>query len=153
MSRKWFWDRFWWRAVQLLANFSLSLITFPHVFARVNTAQFLSRVIKRALLHSHTFGNHWSKSYLKKKKSNFALWNSENINCTIQTFCFGGLIWMVTPRDFIQGFKTKFYVSLTHPRVKLLKLQQIPYLLQEHKMAPGRLRSLLWVKSWKCEAN
>lgn len=50
---------------------------------------------------------------------------------------------MVTQRDFIQAFKTKFFVSLTHPRVKLLKLQQIPYLLQEHKTTPGRLTSLL----------
>ena len=133
--------------------FPLSLLTVPEVFARVNTAQFLSRVIKRhfyILTRLVTIGqSHTSR----KKKSNFALWNLENINCTIHTYCFGGLIWMVTPRNFIQGFKTKFYVSLTHPRVKLLRLQQIPYLLQDHKTTQGRLRSLLWVKSSKCEAN
>ena len=131
VSRKCFWDRYWGCAVQLLANFFPALETVPEVFARVNSAQFLSRVIKghRYILTSLvTIG----QSHTWRKKSNFALWNPENINCTIQTYCFGSLIWMVTPRDFIQGFKTKFYVSLTHPRVKLLKLQQMRYLLYKN---------------------
>ena len=42
-SRNCFWDWHWGRADQLLANFSLSPITVPGVFAKVNSAQFPSR--------------------------------------------------------------------------------------------------------------
>ena len=39
-----FWDCYWGRAGQLLANFfPLSLVTVPEVFAKVNSTQFSSR--------------------------------------------------------------------------------------------------------------
>ena len=41
-SRSWFWDRYWWHAGQLLAKFSLSLVTVPEVFAKVISSQFPS---------------------------------------------------------------------------------------------------------------
>ena len=38
------WDRYWGRAVQLLANlFALSLVTVAEVFAKINSPQFPSR--------------------------------------------------------------------------------------------------------------
>ena len=48
--RKEFWDRYWGRDGQLLANLLvLSIITAPKVFAKVNSAQFLSRFNSREL--------------------------------------------------------------------------------------------------------
>ena len=45
-ARNYFWDGDCWRACQLLANvFPLSLVTVPVVFAKVNSAQFPSRLI------------------------------------------------------------------------------------------------------------
>ena len=41
-SRKCFWDCYWGRASQLLANFFLSLVTVPEVFAKVKLAKFPS---------------------------------------------------------------------------------------------------------------
>ena len=41
-SRNGFWDRYWGHTSQLLANFSLSLVKIPQVFAEVNSAQFPS---------------------------------------------------------------------------------------------------------------
>ena len=37
-SSKGLWDRYWGRTCQLLANFFLSLVTVPEVFAKVNLA-------------------------------------------------------------------------------------------------------------------
>ena len=38
-----FWDRYWRRAIHLLVNFfTLSPLTFPNVFSKVNSAQFPS---------------------------------------------------------------------------------------------------------------
>ena len=46
-ARNYFWDCHWWRAGQLLASvFPLSLVTVPVVFAKVNSAQFPSRLIR-----------------------------------------------------------------------------------------------------------
>ena len=45
MSRNRFWDSYWGRTGQLLVNFSLTPVTVPEVFARVNSIQFPSRVL------------------------------------------------------------------------------------------------------------
>ena len=46
-ARNYFWDCHWRRAGQLLANlFPLFLVTVPVVFAKVNSAQFPSRLIR-----------------------------------------------------------------------------------------------------------
>ena len=43
-SRNCFWDRYWWRASQLLVNFfGLSPVTVPEVFAEVNSFKSSSR--------------------------------------------------------------------------------------------------------------
>ena len=43
-SAKDLWDRYWWRAGQLLASFvPLSLVTVPEIFAKLNSSQFPSR--------------------------------------------------------------------------------------------------------------
>ena len=43
-----FWDRYWPRAIHLLVNFfTLSSLTFPKVFAKVNWAQFPSYEVMR----------------------------------------------------------------------------------------------------------
>ena len=51
--RNCFWDRYWVRAGQLLANCSLSLITVPEVISKVNSSQFPSRFESGELLISY----------------------------------------------------------------------------------------------------
>ena len=41
-----FWDRYWRRNGLLLAKFSLSLLTDPEVFAKVNSTQFPCRFLE-----------------------------------------------------------------------------------------------------------
>ena len=69
VPRSCFWDRDWWRAGQLLANFSLSLVTIPEVFAWVNSAQFLlvSKVVNVSIFlpvccfHKWRSRGHWDR--------------------------------------------------------------------------------------------
>ena len=75
MSRSCFWDRYSGHPGKLLANFSLSLVTVPEVFAKVNLAQFPSRFKSDEFISvAIVFKLHLSRNLLKCRKSNAELY-------------------------------------------------------------------------------
>ena len=94
-SRNCFWDRYWGLARQLLANFSLPLVTIAETFAKVNSSQF-SRFL--------------SDAYMLK-------WNYVSV-CRVQMRCLSTFspsrqTPVITP--YLKAPRMEFRCSIFHP--------------------------------------